>query len=182
MRILQINITYKLGSTGKIMADLDDVIRANGHEGFMLCGITKTKKNNLFVVPDIFEQPYANLKNIIRMRITGRNGHTHRWATKEAISWIDDISPDIVHIHNIHGNWIYLPLLFSYLREKRIPVILTLHDCWSFTGRCSHFELIGCDKWESECHNCRNRQVYPATYFFDFSRPLYIEKRSCLKL
>lgn len=177
MRILQLNLTYKSGSTGKIMADLDTVISENGYDSYMLCGYSTIKKANLFVVPDIFKQPYANLKNILRMRLTGRNGYTHKKATIKAIEWIRQIDPDIIHLHNIHGNWIFLPKLFNFLQSFGKPIIWTLHDCWSFTGRCSHFELSGCDKWKSNCHNCKNKSVYPISYFFDFSRSMHLDKK-----
>ena len=93
------------------------------------------------------------------------------------VQWIENIKPDIIHLHNIHGDWINLKILFSYIKEKKIPVVWTLHDCWSFTGRCSHFEVNDCKKWKTGCYKCKNKKVYPITYFFDFSKKLWKEKK-----
>lgn len=177
MVILQINGTANIGSTGKIMRDLDGVIRENGNDSYMLCAY----QGNFF--PDNLysmnpqRDNWALKCNIAISRITGVMGHRHSCATKKAINWIKDIKPDVIHLHNIHGDWINYRLLFSFLKQANIPVIWTLHDCWSFTGRCSHFELCGCDKWKYGCKDCGNRNVYPITYFFDKSKKLWKEKR-----
>ena len=177
MRILQINATYKIGSTGKIMSDLDDVINQNGHDGYMLCAYSLVKKNNLYVM-DSLPFPFNSKSNILRMRIFGLNGYAKRRVTRKAIEWIDRIKPDIIHLHNIHGDWINLPLLFEYLNNTDTRIVWTLHDCWPFTGRCSHFELCGCNKWKDKCYKCTNKRVYPITYFFDFSRKMHNDKKS----
>lgn len=177
MKILQINQTYKLGSTGKIMSDLNDVIVANGHTGYMLCAYSLENQSNLYVM-DNGTFPLNSKRNILKMRITGLNGYGKKRETKKALEWIEDISPDLIHLHNVHGDWINLELLFQYLKEKKTPVIWTLHDCWAFTGRCSHFELCGCEKWKTECYHCKNKKVYPITYGLDFSSKMFSDKKN----
>lgn len=177
MRIVQINGTMKIGSTGKIMYELNDVLEKNGHEGYMVSAYsTDTKLGNQYCTNSShYDVPLKS--NILISRITGVMGYRHKKDTIRLIEWIDNINPDIIHLHNIHGDWIHLKTLFKYLEKKDMPVVWTLHDCWSFTGRCSHFELCGCNKWESECHNCHNKKVYPVTYFFDFSKKMFRDKK-----
>lgn len=177
MNIIQINATAGIGSTGKIMIDLDGIINSDNN-GFMICAYQNNNlSNNLFSFNNK-NSNYVLKKNILISRITGIMGHRHTKETYEAIKWLDEKQPDIVHLHNIHGDWIDYRVLFKYLKEKNIPVIWTLHDCWAFTGRCSHFELCGCEKWKSGCFKCTNKHVYPITYFFDHSSRLWNEKKN----
>ena len=78
------------------------------------------------------------------------------------IEEVKEYNPDIIHLHNIHGYYINIEILFNYLKEANKPVVWTLHDCWTFTGHCSHFDYVGCDKWKSGCNNCIQREKYPA--------------------
>jgi len=176
MKILQINQNYQFGSTGRIMKEINDTIIANGHEGYMLCAFSYQEAPNLYVMSKLPVWLAVRITFFIH-RLTGLTGYRSMSTTKRAINFIDKCNPDIVHLHNIHGDWINLKLLFKYLKYKNIPIVWTLHDCWSFTGRCSHFENTGCYKWKEECHNCPNRYVFPRTYFFDFSRKMYHDKK-----
>lgn len=177
MNIIQINATYNIGSTGKIMAELDDVINNSGYNGYMACGYyNPDNSKNVYFTNS--KQPNTEIKkNILVSRITGKMGYRKKHDTVSMIDWMDSINPDVVHLHNIHGDWLHIETLFTYLKEKRLPVVWTLHDCWAFTGRCSHFEMCGCNKWKSECHSCTNNKVYPITYFFDYSRQMFRDKK-----
>lgn len=177
MRILQINQTYKLGSTGKIMCDMNDAIYTHGHEGYMLCAYSNECKDNLYVM-DKRSFPLNSKINILKMRLTGINGYSKKKETEQAIRWIKSVNPSLIHLHNVHGDWINLKMLFEYIKNSQIPVVWTLHDCWAFTGRCSNFELCGCEKWKTGCYACKNRKVYPITYLFDFSKKMWIDKLS----
>lgn len=177
MNIIQINLTYGIGSTGKIMKDLNDIIEKTGNCGFMVAGYSIENKSdsNLFCLN---RGDYLNKmrKDILISRITGEMGYRYIEKTKEAIKWIDSKDPDIIHLHNIHGDWINIKILFEYLKEKDVPVVWTMHDCWPFTGRCSHFENFGCYEWKRGCKvKCKNK-VYPLTYFFDKSEKIWNDK------
>lgn len=177
MRIVQINAAYKIGSTGKIMSDLNDVIVANGHEGYMVCAYSAVKDiPNLYVTEHV-NYELAVRKNIFISRVTGTMGYRQKSVTKKMIEWIEKKKPDVVHLHNIHGDWLNIHVLFKYLKASNVKVVWTLHDCWSFTGRCSHFELYGCEKWKNGCFKCVNNRVYPISYFFDFSKRMYADKK-----
>ena len=57
-------------------------------------------------------------------------------------------SPDIVLIHNIHGHDCNLRMLFSYFKKNKIKLFWVFHDCWAFTGYCTYFTFVKCDKWK----------------------------------
>lgn len=175
MKILQINITYRAGSTGKIMYDLNNTIRKNGHQCYMISGYTNESSESLYCMhPQNFDLSVK--KDLLVSRITGRMGYRQNTKTKKMLQWVDSIKPDIIHMHNIHGDWLNIPLLMEYIKKKKIPVVWTLHDCWGFTGRCSYFESFGCDKWKTGCYRCKNNRVYPITYFFDHSERMWKDK------
>lgn len=179
MRIVQINLTYNIGSTGHIVADLDDVIRRNGDESIIVCGYTNQKKDNVYSMQTL--PTFLDLrKDIALSRISGRMGYRSKSETKKVIKIIEKFSPDIIHLHNIHGDYINIKMLFDYIRAKNTHVVWTLHDCWSFTGRCSHFELNNCLQWKDGCNKCPKTQfsVYPITYFRDCSKSMWKDKKA----
>ncbi len=177
MVIVQINQTYKIGSTGKIMADLNDIITKHAHKGYMVAGYALNDNTDSLYSLNVGNHAFAVRKNLLISRITGKMGYRQEKETKKVIEWIDSKKPDVIHLHNIHGDWINIGLLFEYIKTKKIPVIWTLHDCWAFTGRCSYFDMCRCDKWKTGCYDCTNNKVYPITYFFDFSKKMWQDKK-----
>lgn len=177
MKIVQINATDKIGSTGKIMDDLDKVIRKQGYHGYKVCAYTTDYADENSYCTNKGNYIWSLKKNIAISRVTGITGYRYKNETKKLVQWLETIKPDIIHLHNIHGDWINLKILFKYIKKKRIPIVWTLHDCWAFTGRCSHFEMCGCNKWKTGCYECSNNKVYPITYFFDFSKKMWKEKK-----
>ncbi|MBQ6540173.1 MAG: glycosyltransferase [Oscillospiraceae bacterium] len=121
---------------------------------------------------------YANEREIriqaLRARISGRYGFVSRGITRRLIGELRRLEPDIVHLHNIHSHNCNLAMLFEYLRESGARVIWTMHDCWGFTGYCTHYVMSGCGKWESGCHDCPQRRKF--SWFSDRSRELYDAK------
>ena len=82
----------------------------------------------------------------------------------------------MIHLHNLHGYYINVEILFNYLKSSGKPVVWTLHDCWAFTGHCCHFSAIKCDRWKTQCHDCPQRHSYPASYV-DRSESNYLRKK-----
>ena len=175
MRILQINTVYKNGgSTGRIVYDLSEVMRCEDIESFIAFGYEYSKTNdpNTYKIESI---PILKF-NILKTRVLGKHGFYNQGVTKNLIKWIVNLKPDIIHLHNLHNHYINIELLFDYIKKSNIPVVWTLHDCWSFTGWCVHFENVGCDKWKSGCHHCPSLKDYPFTWFFDRSKEIYRDK------
>lgn len=175
MRVLQINsVIY--GSTGKIMFSIADVIKSTGGECLCTSGFTwkKTDRNDFFLTSGIIEKIF----HTYAARLTGYNGCFSIMATRRLLKKIDHFKPDIIHMHNIHGWFVNLPMLFKYLKKhKEIKVVWTLHDCWSVTGQCPHFTMAECDKWKTGCYECSQCNTYPHTYV-DRSEKMYRLKKS----
>lgn len=175
MRILQINTVYGIGSTGRIAVDIDRTLKEQGHEGYIAYGYDYKNKKHLdsYRVECIPQLKFS----ILLTRVFGKHGFYNKYVTKKLIRWIDTINPDVIHLHNIHGHYINIELLFNYLKKKDKPIIWTLHDCWSFTGHCAYFDMSGCDKWKTGCGGCKSLNDYPFTWFFDRTKETYKDKK-----
>lgn len=174
MKLVEINIC-DYGSTGKIMFQLAEIARLDGNVVQTFSrkwkGIKNEKKNHTY-----FGSFFENVVHRILGIVTGYSECFSIVGTLSLISKLQEISPDIIHLHNLHGSYINLPILFHYIKKHNIKVVWTLHDCWSFTGHCPHFTLVKCDKWKTGCYNCPSYQEYPKS-FFDNSRFMYKLKK-----
>ena len=176
MRVLQINITCGVGSTGKIALDIGKSLKEDGYESYIGYGFYDTKEENTFRTTRIGNVNIVRLE-MMKCRLTGYFGFTNKRGTKRLGKWIEEVSPDIIHLHNIHGGYVHVEELFKILKKADVPVVWTLHDCWSFTGHCSHFISVNCDKWKTGCFKCPEKTNYPKRYFFDRSKEQYARKK-----
>lgn len=82
-------------------------------------------------------------------------------------------------MHNIHNHYVNVRMLLEYIAERQIPCVLTMHDCWTFTGHCAYFDYSGCERWKTGCHHCPNLKAYPKTFaLIDPSSWNYEHKRN----
>lgn len=174
MRVLQINATYGTGSTGMIVEHIKKALDEQGIENWIACQYTNTNEQNVFGISNKLDIKVHALLS----RITGTNAHFSRFVTRKFLMKIDQIQPDIVHLHNLHNNFINLNMLLEYLEEKDIKTVLTLHDCWLFTGKCTHFTLVGCDRWKTGCGECVQLRRDIPSWHFDKTGQMWIEKQS----
>ena len=171
MRVVQINATCGVGSTGKICTDISRVLSEKKIENYIL---HSSKSNGYALGIGCSDDKYIKAQ-ALKSRIFGNYGFNSKKATRKMITELEQLAPDIVHLHNIHGHDCDLEMLFPYFREHRTKLIWTFHDCWSFTGYCTHFSMSGCDKWRSQCAACVQRHEY--SWFFDRSKELFEKKK-----
>lgn len=172
MKIVQIN-AFSNGSTGSIMMNIHNELINQGYDSYVVWGRGRKSKNE--------SEIYMNDKvgvylHALLSRITGKVGFYSKRSTKKLLKKLDIIKPDIIHLHNIHGYYINIELLFDYIKENNIKIIWTLHDCWSFTGHCAYFDYVDCSKWKSECKNCPQLNTYPKS-LLDNSKWCYYAKK-----
>lgn len=173
--LFQINVTANSGSTGRIAEDIGGIAISKGWNSYIAYGRGKpTSQSELIPIGNKWDMYVHGLES----RLFDNHGLASCKATKILIKKIEQIKPDIIHLHNIHGYFINYQILFNYLATLRTPILWTLHDCWSFTGHCAHFELIGCNKWQQECHHCPQINEYPRSLFHDRSKQNYNVKKT----
>ena len=100
------------------------------------------------------------------------------------ITWMKEYDPDIIHLHNLHGYYIHVGELFSYLKTCGKKILWTLHDCWAFTGHGAYFDTLECEKI-GQCHHSSQKNDYPKS-LIDFSSRNFKRKKKfvyrCSKL
>lgn len=165
--LLQINIVVNYGSTGRIIEELGHSAIQNGWISYIAYGRNfKPCKTELIRIGSVWSVILHGLKT----RMFDKHGLGSKSATIKLIQQIEKIKPDIIHLHNLHGYYLNIEVLFSFLAAKNIPVVWTLHDCWPLTGHCVYFDFIGCEKWKSECNHCPQTKEYPASFVLDRSK------------
>lgn len=169
MKILQINGVCGIKSTGRICTDLAEVLKENGHECLIAYGRETVPEKYGSVAFRIGTENDVKL-HALKSRIFDSAGFGSKRATKRFIEKIRKYNPDIIHLHNIHGYYINIEFLFKYLKECGKPIVWTLHDCWAFTGHCSHFTSAECGRWRTGCFNCPQKRAYPSSLFLDRSK------------
>lgn len=173
MKVFQIN-TFGNLSTGRIAVDLYKVLKDNGHDGMVAYARNTISGEVPHYVIGSMQNVYVDA---LLTRMTGRAGFFSKSATIKLIEKIKFYDPDVIHLHNLHGYYINVEVLFDYLQISKKPVVWTLHDCWAFTGHCCSFSAIKCDKWKTQCYNCPQKHSYPASYI-DYSESNYLRKKS----
>lgn len=173
--LLQVNSVGNFGSTGRIAEEIGRTALAAGWRSVIAFGRNpRPSASELIRIGSDF----GVLAHALRSRIFDDTGFGSRRATEKFIREAEKLAPDIVHLHNLHGYFLNIDVLFRWLARAGVPVVWTLHDCWSFTGRCAYFDFIGCSRWETGCYDCPQTRGYPASFLFDRSRKNWEQKRA----
>jgi len=173
MKVIQINSVCGVGSTGRIAVDISKKLNDEGIENHIFYGTGQSDYEN-----GIKFGGTINLRiHQLGTRLLGKHGFYSKNATKKLVEKIKNIDPDIIHLHNIHGHYLNVEVLFEYLESSNKRVIWTLHDCWSFTGHCAYYDYVNCNKWQTECNNCPALREYPRSLIFDRSRESFKDKK-----
>lgn len=173
MRILLINAVFGYSSTGTIVKFLFENINMQKDEPTVLCMDSTLNDDRIINVKKGLESHlHAGMS-----RLFGFQGFWSYFSSKRIIRKIRKQNPDIIHIHNLHSNFINLPLLLKYCARHNKPLVVTLHDCWYFTGKCYHFEDVGCQKWKQSCGQCPKRKLDIPSLLCDSSHATFILKK-----
>ncbi len=111
--------------------------------------------------------------DVLQTRLDGKPGFHSKAITRRLLKKLDEIDPDVVHLHVLTGYYINVEMLFKWLIEHRCKVVWTLHDCWDFTGHCIYFTYAKCDQWKTGCAfscSCPQKREYPEAWFAGDSR------------
>lgn len=174
MKVLFVNLVYGVGSTGKIIADIMDLLRNHGHKVKVLYGSGPNINNDDAI--KISTKPEYYFHNALS-RFTDHTGLYSAAATRRLIREVQAFAPDLIHLHTLHGYYVNYEKLFHYLKRADIPIVWTQHDCWSFTGHCTHYSQIGCTQWKTLCKDCRLLHQYPQCYLHGDVRHNYLRKK-----
>lgn len=175
MKVLMINVVCGIRSTGRICTDLATALEAQGHEVKIAYG----REN----VPEQFQKYAVRIGSDLDVKLHGVKarlfdgaGFGSKRATEKFIKWAKEYDPDVIHLHNIHGYYINVEVLFNYLKECGKKIIWTLHDCWAFTGHTPYCDSVNCERWIRGCYECPLIKAYPSS-FVDKSKQNWKKKK-----
>ena len=175
MKVLFVNLVYGIGSTGKIIADIMNLLKKYGNDVKALYGTGACSDNaDTVKVSGKLEYYFHNAVS----RFTDHAGLYSWAATRKMIREIRAFQPDLIHLHTLHGFYVNYEMLFRFLKEANIPVVWTLHDCWTFTGHCTHFSQVKCIQWQTECRDCKLLYRYPQCYWKGDVRRNFLRKKA----
>ena len=166
-----------MGSTGRICGELAEEFEQQGHKVKIAYG-----RGN---VPEKYQKYAVQIGNnidvkthVIRTRVLDEHGFGSQNATRKFLTWAEEYKPDMLWLHNIHGYYINVEMLFEWIKcHPEMQVKWTLHDCWAFTGHCSHFSMVKCNQWKTACINCSHKKLYPMSWCKDNSKKNFERKR-----
>ena len=174
-KVLFINLG-NFGSTGTIMKGIGESAESNDfccYYAYPGTQFNKPRGSNDIIICSAIMRKVAEKIGYY----TGLKGGWLFFETKRLMKRIDEIKPEIIHLHNLHDTYVHLPLLFNYIKKHKVPIVWTLHDSWAFTGHCPYFTMAKCEKWKIGCHDCPNYRDYPSSFFDNSKRMWKLKKK-----
>ena len=187
MRILQVSTADQAGGAESSARNLFRTYRASGHESWLAVGSKRSDDPDVIAIQnDRYRTQWTKLwlriaasQNRLASKVRGVGrltsiwrwiGDPNRWVRRQlGIEEFDfpgtkrllEISPkrpDIVHCHNLHGDYFDLRELPKL--SHQVPVILNLRDAWLLSGHCAY--SFACTRWVSGCGECPDLTIFPA--------------------
>ncbi len=178
MKVVQINAIYGAKSTGTIVREIQSCCEEHGIEGYVAYSIANRPDVEVPRGYHIGNKLTAKWAALVS-RVIGKQAYANRFSTRRFLRWLDKVNPDIVHLHNLHSNYIHLNMLLRYLAKHDIATVITMHDCWYFTGGCVHYAAVGCQRWQKGCGQCPKWKAMPS-WFCDTSASVLSDKKKYL--
>lgn len=177
MKVLMINSVCGIRSTGRICTDIALELERQGHKVKIAFGRE--------VVPEQFRRFAVRIGNerdvrinALACRLFDNDGFAAKKTTTDFLKWVNNYNPDLLWIHNLHGYYINVELLFKWIKTKKNLVVKwTFHDSWPLTGHCTSFDYLKCEKWKTGCRKCPMKKEYPKSFFLDRSKKNYYRKK-----
>lgn len=173
LKVVQIN-TFPYKATGAIMMNIHRALLDSGCNSYVVWGRGRKPENKQeYSIEDTWGIKWHGIYS----RLFDKTGFASRRATERLLRILDQINPDVVHLHNIHGYYLNIEMLFAWIKSHNIRVVWTLHDCWPITGHCVYFDGCGCEKWKTGCYECGQLRTYPSSLLVDNSKWNWNRKR-----
>lgn len=177
-KVLLINTFANCYSTGRLAAEVGEVAESKGWETYLAYAEDAKLPCKSKLIRIMHGRLGAYFHIFFWGRLMNMRGFGSWLDTIRLIHKIKKIKPDIVHMHNVHQYFLDVPMLCRYLAKAGIPVVWSLHDCWTITGGCTHFAYNKCDGWKTGCGNCpQHKNDSNMRGPFDFSRVVFRHKK-----
>lgn len=176
MRVAQIN-TCSYGSTGQISKSIHNELISRGENSILAYGFGPHIPVGGFRIGNKVDGLIHRSFSLV----SGLHGYASVLTTYRLIGQLKKFKPDIIHLHNVHGGYVNIHLLFKYIKKENIKTVITLHDCWLFTGKCYHYYEANCYRYLHSCGKCPQLSMYPKSRFFDFTAKMLEDKKQLIE-
>lgn len=175
MKVAQINAVCGIASTGRTSVELAQGLEERGHSSHVFYSYGKNTYPHASRIGNTLDRKL----HAVFSRLTGLQGYFSYLPTQRLIRQLKRYQPDVVHLRNLHSNYIHLGALLKYLAKADIPTVITLHDCWFYTGKCTYYVSADCKKWQEQCGSCPLLHIDTVnpTFFFDTTRKCLVDKK-----
>lgn len=178
-RLVMINTTDTAGGAARISQALSQSLRSEGWQVDMLVDQQFSADSHVHLLN-------SSSSSRLLPRVAGKNLRSFFLDYRSRIFSNDQIwgvgeellenplikQADIIHCHNLHGNYFKLKTLINLSRRK--PIVWTLHDMWPLTARCAH--SLDCRKFSPGCRRCPYLNTYQPI-FWDNTPSLWSSKQ-----
>lgn len=200
LSILQVSTADIGGGAERIAWNLHHIYRARGHCAWLAVGRKRSDDPDVLLIPNQDQcrgwsrfwwglhsrlqsldgrmrgaRPLSRLAHVLAdpgAMVDGYRGvEDFRFPGTWQLLKLTTQPPDVVHCHNLHGD--YFDLRAISMLSHQVPMILTLHDEWLLTGHCAC--TLGCERWKTGCGPVR---ILPSTPLCDGMRPSTIGSES----
>lgn len=172
MKVLQVNAVGGISSTGRNCYEISNYLHLQGDTCYTVYSAGKATSFSYHIASRAECKLHALLS-----RLTGLEGYYSPISTAKLLRLIRKLKPDIVHLNNLHANYLNINKLLHYLASHDVPTVVTLHDCWVYTGKCTHYTSICCNKWQSGCFDCPKLKEDIPSWFFDRTSKIWRDKK-----
>ena len=157
MKILQISTADVAGGAEAVALSLHRGLRARGHESMLAVGYRRTQEEGVVEIPGAGSRRSRAPRDPGVLFDALRGHEDFRFPESRRVLELAPWTPDVVHVHNLHGGYFDLRGLPKLARRARL--VATLHDAWLLTGHCAH--PFDSDGWLRGCGNCPHLDTYP---------------------
>ncbi len=155
MRPVLVNSEDSRGGAARAVYRLHAGLRSIGVDSSMLVQVKHGEDPSVFGPRTVTGRLAARLRQGLDLLpvFAYPAGRTRRtfypgWLPDRSSGRVEDLAPDLVHLHWIAGGFVNVKSLRTY----GVPLVWTLHDMWAFTGGCHYDE--GCGRYASGCGAC----------------------------
>ena len=130
MKVVHVNTTDLIGGAAKLAYRMHKEMLGQGIDSTMWVGLKTSNENEIHILNNVFnfvhKIPFIR-KYLLRIKSLRKFSKLPK----------EVLSADVIHLHNLHGNYFDLNLL-RQLKGFRGKIVMTLHDMWIFTANEPH--------------------------------------------
>src|SRR5699024_10413441 len=111
MKVLQINASVNTGSTGRITEEIGQVLQDEGHKSYIAYKTAGAAGSSSALIK--IGNKLDLYRHGLKTRLLDQHGFGSKRPTLKLIEEIEHIDPDVIGLHNLHGYYLNVEVLFN---------------------------------------------------------------------